>query len=180
MSYIINFLSDNESSEESQESPGEGVEISGSQMSTTPQYTLPAADIKASLDKHPALDTIVEDAGNTTSMVLPPNTITSIAPSNTLQESLLPAPFPATFPTSEHQPPQMRSMPDPPMILEAPVNVDQSYTDATRNQEDLGQFPSCIKVMHPVLSSFLFQGISFQQVFIQRAASLSLENTPRQ
>ncbi|XP_063864441.1 zinc finger protein 62-like isoform X1 [Scylla paramamosain] len=136
--------SDNDSSEESQESPGEGGEISGSQMSTTPQYALPAADIKASLDKHPALDTIVEDAGNTTSMVLPPNSITSIPSSSTLQESLIPASFPATF-TSEHQPPQIRNMADPTLILDGPVNVDQSYTDATRNQEDLGQFPSCIK-----------------------------------
>lgn len=117
-------------------------------MSTSTQYGLPAADIKASLDKHPALDSIVEDANSTAGMVLPPNSITSIPSSNTLPETLLPTSFPAAFPTGEHQPPQMRSMTDPTLILDGSVNMDQSYSDTTRNQEDLGQFPKCIKVTH--------------------------------
>ncbi|KAG0722149.1 Zinc finger protein 454 [Chionoecetes opilio] len=137
--------SDNESSEESQESPGEGGEIPGCQLSTTSHYGLPVADIKASLDKHPALDGMVEDANSAAGMVLPPNSIASMPTATSLPATLLPASFPATFPTSEHPSPQMRSMPDPVLILEGSVSVDQSYSDATRSLEDLGQFPNCIK-----------------------------------
>lgn len=144
--FVIRFLVlDNESSEESQGSPGEGSEIQGSQVSNTTQYGL-QEDIKA-FDKHPVLDGMVDNSNSTVGLVLPPSSITSIPSSSSLSETLLPSSFPDTFSNTEQQQPEMKSLTESALILDASVSMDQSYSDPLRNQDDLAHYPKCIKVI---------------------------------
>ncbi|XP_050686799.1 zinc finger protein 678-like isoform X2 [Eriocheir sinensis] len=110
-------------------------------MSNTTQYGL-QADINA-LDKHPVLDSMVDDANSTVGLVLPPSSITSIPSSSSLSETS--SSFPATFSNTEQQQPEMGSLSESTMILDASVSMDQSYSNSLRNQEDLAQYPKCIK-----------------------------------
>lgn len=138
----FSIVLDNESSEESEGSPGEGSEIQGSHMSNTTQYGL-QTDITA-LDKHPVLDSMVDDANSTVGLILPPSSITSIPSSSALSETS--SSFPAAFPNAEQQQAELGSLSESTLILDASVSMDQSYSNSIRNQEDLAQYPKCIKV----------------------------------